>query len=132
MMYLVAEGDGTYGDYYVTVTASSGNVTSMLTIKIIGAILPDHIEIALRTVSGDPARRFSLSQQLISAMPTVFNNYAYDAHNNNAIRDTYLLFSSGQQVEFYARAINGPVPSTIPINSIRYSISTILPTLTTY
>ena len=65
-------------------------------------------------------------------MPTAFGDYAYDQYNNNAIRDSYLLFSSGQQIEFYARTINGPVPSTIPVSSIRYSISTILPTSVDY
>ena len=41
--YLVTEPNGTYGDYYVTITATRLNLNYTMTIKIIGAILPEDI-----------------------------------------------------------------------------------------
>lgn len=132
VVYLVAEENGTYGDYYITVTATQAGVPNMLTIKVLGAVLPDHIDIQLRTKATSNARRFYTGPALAQAMPTVFGAATYDENNNNAIRDSYVMFSSGQEVEFYAVTVDGATPSTVQPNSIRYSISSILPMPTEY
>lgn len=132
VLYLIAEENGTYGDYYITVTASQAGVPKMLTIKIIGAVLPDHIDIMLSTNSGGNARKFYLGPELATAMQSTFGTSAYDENNNNAIRDSYVLYIAGQEIEFYARTVDGATPATVQPNSIRYSVSTILPLATEY
>lgn len=132
VLYLIADENGTYGDYYITVTASQAGVPKMLTIKVIGAVLPDHIDIMLSTNSGGNARKFYLGPELATAMQSTFGTSAYDENNNNAIRDSYVLFIAGQEVEFYAQTVDGVTPATVQPNSIRYSVSTILPLATEY
>ena len=95
MLYLVADENGTYGDYYVTVTATQAGVPKMLTIKIIGSILPDHMDIRLRTNAGGDARKFYLGPELATAMSSTFGAAAYDENNNNTIRDSYVMYTAG-------------------------------------
>jgi hypothetical protein len=56
---------GIYGDYYVTVCAlKDGLAPEYLTIKIIGAILPDHIEIRTEQKAVSDARRFYMNETM--------------------------------------------------------------------
>lgn len=121
--YLVADPNGSYGDYYVTVTATYAGISTSLTIKIIAVILPVDIKINTYTVSGSNARKFYIGQELSNSME-IFKLTAFDENNNNALRDSYVLFAVGQQIEFYPTPIDGETPATVGISTKRYQIPT--------
>ena len=127
--YISTEKNGTYGDYYITVTATHAGINYKVTIKIIGAILPEDIEINTYNVSGNNVRRFYVSPQMTSQ---IFKNNIYDENNNNSIREGYVLQEVGQQIEFYPTLIDGEVPSNVEMSAIRYQLSDIITSYTSY
>ena len=129
--YIIAEKNGTYGDYYITITATKDGSNYTMTIKIIGGILPEDIRINTRTVSGSDCRRFYVSSLMATATP-MFRNFVYDENNNNALREGYVLQAAGQQIEFYPTLVDGPTPSDIEMSTARYQLTDILTTYTPY
>ena len=93
--YIVAEKNGTYGDYYITVTATHAGINYKMTIKIIGGILPADIKINAYTISGSDCRKFYVCSQMADAAP-MFRNSVYDENNNNALRDGFVLQEANQ------------------------------------
>lgn len=129
--YIVTTQNGTYGDYYITITATHAGLNYLLTIKIIGSILPESIRVNTSFVSGSPIRRFYVCSQMASASP-IFSNYIYDENNNNALREGYVLQEVNQQIEFYPTLVDGNTPSNVEMSMARYQISDILTTYTPY
>ena len=64
-VHLITTESGIYGDYYVTICAlKEGFAPEYLTIKIIGSILPDHIEIRTEQKAMADARRFYMNETM--------------------------------------------------------------------
>ena len=129
--YIVAEKNGTYGDYYITVTATHAGINYKITIKIIGGILPEDIQINTYTVSGSDCRRFYVCQEMANAS-AMFRNSVYDENNNNALRDGFVLQEANQQIEFYPTTIDGSTPSNITMSLARYQLTDIITTYTAH
>ena len=122
---------GIYGDYYITITAVKGQLSpEFLTIKVIGAILPDHMEIQTAQHAIANARQFYLCDQMGTQMSELQGKIRNA--NDNTVRDAYLLYQTGQKVEFYPVLIDGATPSNAPINNIRYQINPLLSSYTSY
>ena len=129
-VHLITTPSGIYGDYYITVTVSNIDMSpESLTIKIIGATLPDHIQINTATKSGSDARKFYMCDQMGQQMDVLSGKIR---NTDDTIRDAYVLTSVGQKIEFYPTTVDGDVSSTLPISSIRYRISPILQSYTSY
>lgn len=118
---LFADDNGTYGDYYVTVTATNtiGGISQshMITIKIIGKILPTDINIVSNALNGsaDP-RPFFINNTLKSQMSSIFGN----VQNGST---SYVLFSQNQRIEFYPEKVDGTPASNVNINNTKFKIS---------
>ena len=129
--YIVAEKNGTYGDYYITVTATHAGINYKITIKIIGGILPENIQINTYTVNGSDCRRFYVCQEMANAS-VMFRNSVYDENNNNVLRDGFVLQEANQQIEFYPTTIDGSTPSNITMSLARYQLTDIITTYTAH
>lgn len=128
-VHLIAAESGIYGDYYVTVCAlKEGLAPEYLTIKIIGAILPDHIEIRTEQKAVADARRFYMNETMGTQM-SVLNGKVKNL-GDNTIRDAFVLTQVGQKVEFYPEAVDGLVPSTVNVSNIRYQMTPLLASYT--
>ena len=129
VMYLTANQDGTYGDYYVTVTAEQAGIVHTITIKIIGVILPADVRIETSSVGGASVRKFYVGAGVAQTME-MFRSAAYDENNSNKFRDSYVFYQAGQKVEFYPVKIDGVTPSTVELKNYKYQIPGILSTYT--
>jgi hypothetical protein len=128
-IHLTASQSGIYGDYYITVCALKENENpEYITIKIIGAILPDHIEIQTAQLAVADARKFYMCDAMGTQMPLLSGKIRNA--NNNTIRDAYVLTSVNQKVEFYPITVDGATPSNVQWSNIRYSLTPSL--LTSY
>lgn len=129
LIYLQSIKAGIYGDYYVTICAlKSGMAPEYLTIKIIGSILPDHIEIGTQQKAVANARPFYLNDQLGTQMPELTGKIRNVS--DNSIREAFVLGQAGQKVEFYPIIVDGATPSNAPVTAIRYKIGSLLSQLT--
>ena len=129
--YLVSEQNGTYGDYYVTITATRSNLNYTMTIKIIGSILPEGIQINTLVKSGSQCRPFYVCADM-AATSEIFRNAIYDENNNNTLREGYVLQEAGQQIEFYPTLVDGVTPSNVGISAVRYQLTDIITTYTAH
>jgi hypothetical protein len=131
IVHLITYKSGIHGDYYVTICAAKpGTIPEYLTIKIISAILPDHFTVETTSASTN-ARKFYINDTMGTQMPLLSNKIRNTL--DNSIRDSFVLFYTGQKVEFYPVAVDGITPSNIDIGNIRYSISpSLLSTPTSY
>lgn len=129
--YITADKNGTYGDYYITVTATHAGINYTITVKIIGGILPADIQVNTLTVAGSDCRRFYVSPEMANASQ-MFRNAVYDENNNNAIREGYVLQEANQQIEFYPTLVDGVTPSNIDMSVARYQITDILTSYTAH
>ena len=123
---LIADADGTYGDYYITVTARQGGINYTLNIKIIGVILPENIQINTAIIQGNSPRRFYLNDDIRTQM-SQFASATYDENNPISpgvynFRDSYVMFSVGQTAEFYPTKVDGVIPSEVKITSCTYRL----------
>ena len=125
--YLTSEPNGTYGDYYVTITATQNNTNYTMTVKIIGAVLPADMQVNTVVKQGSACRQLYVCESLASTS-SMFRNAIYDENNNNAIRDGYVLQEAGQQIEFYPTLIDGNTPSTVRMTVARYQLTNIITT----
>lgn len=132
VVHLQAAVSGIHGDYYVTVGAQkSGSNPEYLTIKIIGAILPDHIEINTAQVAVADGRKFYMNDTLGTQM-SILNGKIRNI-TDSTVRDAFVLSSVGQKVEIYPTTVDGSTPSNVSVSNIRYSISpSLLTTSTSY
>ena len=90
-----------------------------MTIKIIGSILPEDIQINTLVKSGSQCRPFYVCAAMASTSD-IFRNAIYDENNNNALREGYVLQEAGQQIEFYPTLVDGVTPSNVDISVVRY------------
>lgn len=135
IMYLTANQDGTYGDYYITVTAEYAGISHTVTIKIIGVVLPVDISIQTHTVGGVDTRKFYLSRNLDTFMPEFVNNvldenYRDPITNQPNVRNSFVLFRVGQKIEFYPEKVDGNIPSSVELKGFTYQIPGLLSTYT--
>ena len=123
---IIADADGTYGDYYITVTARHSGINYTLTIKVIAVILPEDIQININTLQGNTPRRFYLNDDIKTQM-SQFATKTYDENNPISpgvynLRESYVMFSTGQAAEFYPTKVDGVTPSQVDITRYTYRL----------
>ena len=131
-VHLIATASGIYDDYYVTIGVNKSGMQTpeYITIKIISVILPEYMEVHTQRVAVADARPFYIKQGLQDYIPALTNKITN--LEDNSIRDSYVLFDVGQQVEFYPVLVDGETPSNASITAIQYQVTSILPQYTSY
>ena len=81
-------------------------------------ILPEYMEVHTQRVSVADARPFYIKQGLQDYIPELTNKITN--LEDGSIRDSYVLFNAGQEVEFYPTLVDGEVPSTANVTAIQY------------
>lgn len=113
-MYITASENGTYGDYDLKITVDIDRVQYTQVLRIVSVKLPDDMSIVHAEVSQNNARKFYIDNT-IGTMSELFRG---------KVRDTYVLFESGQQVEFYPQFTQTPgVGGYATLKSVNISIN---------
>lgn len=98
VQYIIADENGTYDDgnggYDLTVTVTISGVSQSQVVRIIAATVPETMSITCSAIvnkTGRNARKFYIDS-FIESKSSVFTG---------KVRDSWVLFEAGQQVEFY-------------------------------
>lgn len=104
-IYRIEVGESTLGNYVISVTATSGNLSKSVDIHIIGVTYPEDWKFGVSSINGSKIRKFNASTNALANVLGSSRIYQYGS--NSELRDTYVIYNTYQSFEFYIQAVNG-------------------------